>query len=699
MENIQLSYPAYFLILIAIISLVYAVSLYFRESKLKESRAWLPAVLGFLRWASVLTILFLLLTPLLKLLSTEEEKAIIVIAQDISESIPASTDNSQLNTLNSDFEDLKASLNEDYRVDEIYFGQHVELERNDSLNANSTNISEALQYISDSYEDENLGSVILVSDGIFNEGRNPIYTDMQLVAPIHTVALGDTSLRRDITIKNILHNRIVYLNDKFLIETDVQAYNAKGIKTQIHISKLNNGQRTHLSTQAVNIDKDRFFQTYRFELEATDIGNQSYRISVDGINNELSFNNNSRTAYVEVLDARQKILLLANSIHPDLKLLKKVIESNKNYELDIRYADDQSVNYSSYDVVILHNLPSSSYTMDQQIQMWNSNKTSLFYILGNSLDINRFNELQDVIKIEGGNFKMNDVTAVKNDNFSVFTSTEEFDQEIAGFVPLKSIFGNFILNPGSNSLLYQRIGSVETDYPLLAYRDANGQKIAVLSAEGIWRWGLMEYFEKDDQPICAELINKSIQYISQKDDKRQFRAFSNKKNFKENESILFDAQLYNDNFELINTPDASLTIRNSDNEIFEYIFSKTDSYYVLNAGRFPEGSYQYNASLDYNGKALSSSGSFNVQSIALESYDLTARHDILLSISDKFGGQRIYADELMRLDTLIKNDRNIRTVMYQKVQTKPFLDWPFILLFVVILLSIEWFLRRYFGSY
>ena len=699
MENIQFSYPLYFLAVIALVALGYAISLYYKESKLKETRTWLPGLLGFLRWTGILTILFLLLSPLLRLLTTEQEKSIVVIAQDISESIVSNSDSLEYTGVQNSLNTLRSSLKDNYRVEEIFFGQKVELELQDSLNSSSSNISSALEYISETYEDENLGTIVLVSDGIYNEGKNPIYTDLQISAPIHTIALGDTSVQRDITIKNVLHNRIVYLNDRFLIEADIQAYNAQGSKTNINISKIVDGSARLISSQAVNIDSDRFFKSYRFELEAESVGNQRYVISVDGITNELNFNNNSRTAYIEILDARQKILLLANSAHPDIKVLKQIIESNKNYEIDIQYAENLASQGNEYDVVMLHDLPSERYPISENLTNWKSRKTPLFFIMGNALDVNAFNEIQDVLAIEGGSYRMNDVTAVKNNSFSNFTNTEEFDKSIESFVPLKSLFGNYTLSPGSQSLLNQRIGSVETEFPLLAYKDANGHKIGVLAAEGIWRWSLMEYFENEDQAVCKELINKSIQYISQKDDKRQFRAFTNKRNYRENESILLDAQLYNDNFELINDPDASLTIRNSENERFEFLFSKNESYYVLNAGRFPEGDYQYTAELDYNGKQLSSSGNFSVRSIALESYDLTARHDILLQLSDKFGGERLYASNANSLDSLITNNKNAKTIMYQKAQTKPLLDWPVILLIVLILFSLEWFLRRYYGSY
>ncbi len=699
MQNIQLSYPNYFIFFIVIIALVYAISLYVNERKLKENKSWLPSVLGILRFLGVMLILFLLLGPLLKFIETEEEKPRIIFLQDRSNSINAASDSTVLQELQSQIETLKQEIEAGHIIETFEFGQGITSNELDSLNAMSTNISSVLEYISENYEDQNVGSIILSSDGIYNEGKNPLYADLQLSVPIHTIALGDTSRRRDILIKNILHNRIVYLNDRFRIESDIQAYNAKGAKSELVLSRIINGNKQVLQRQNINIDNDRFFETYAFELEANQVGNVKYLLEVTSIPNELSYLNNRRNIYIEVLDSRQKVLLFANSVHPDIKLIKKLITANKNYEIDVVYADKALSSADSYDAVILHNLPSADNNIEAYIQNWQKEKIPLFFVMGSQTDRGAFNTSQSVLNLTGESFSLNNVTPVINLDFSPFTNSDAFTSRVNSFVPLKSPYGEYQVDPAAQVLLFQKIGSVETPFPLLAYNDVNGHKQAVLAGEGIWRWGLMEYFESENQDMSKELITKSIQYISQKEDKRKFRAFSNKRDYRENESISLDAQLYNDNYELINSPDVNLVISNQENERFEYIFTKSQDFYVLNAGRFPEGEYRFTASTEYNGNQYTSGGSFSVQSIMKEEYDLTARHDILNQISINTGGQMFYPENASEIASVISNDNNIKTVMYQKAVTKPIIEWPWLLGIVILILAIEWFMRRYFGAY
>lgn len=699
MENIQISYPAYFLVFILIAALVFALGLYFRERKMSETRKWLPIFLGFLRYISIFGILFLLLTPLFKNLLTERQKPFIVIANDISQSIPESTDEDDIDSLEIKKDALISNLSGDYEIVEIDFAEKMRFNKQDSVNTESSNISAPLEYISESYEDQNLGAVILISDGIYNEGKNPLYADIRISAPLYSVPLGDTSIRTDLMIRNVLHNRLAYLDDQFLIEADIQAYNSAGSNSVLKLYKIVNGQSVLLESQPVSIDKNRFFKSYQFEVKADQVGNVRYQLNLGRITNEISYQNNSRNLYIEVLDARQKILLLANAPHPDIKAIKSIISENKNYEFSLYYPGENPGSLNSYDLVIFHNLPSQRNPVKNFIDQINTIKMPAIYFAGSSCDIGKFNEIQDVIKLEGGKANLNNVTPVLEDEFKLFTLSDNFKSHIDNFVPLKSLFGNYIKSPTNTTLLNQKIGNVETKYPLISFSDFNNHKQAVIAGEGIWKWRLMEYAEFENQDITSELLIKSIQYITSKEDKRPFRAYSNKKSYKENESISFDAQLYNASFEAVNDPEAYLVITDEEGKNFDFTFSKSNNYYILDAGRFPEGNYNYTAHANYNGNKLTASGKFSIQSVLKEKFDLTAKHSLLYQLSQKLNGEVIFPGEFEKLETLIIENESIKPVLYQKTETESLLNLKWLLAFFILLLSIEWFFRRYFGSY
>lgn len=699
MQNIQISYPWYFIIVIVFIALLYAAFLYFRDKRLNESKPGLSYILGFLRFLSILGILFLLLVPLFKNLLSDQQNPIIVIAQDKSASINNATDNTTIESLNIGLENLVSKLDGDYDFVHINFAERLDLNRSDSIANQSSNLSAPLEYISDAYEDQNLGAIVFVSDGIYNEGKNPLYTDLSISAPLYAIPLGDTTTRKDLVIKNVLHNRIAYLKDRFLVEVDIQAYNSSGESARVSISKIENGQGRIIDSKNLTFNKNDQFESVQFELEANEVGNNKYVVSISRKENEISYSNNSRNVYIEVLDARQKILILANAPHPDLKSLKTVINSNRNYEAEIQFVKDFQLNLKTYDLIVLHDLPSSKYPSAIVMDQISKLKMPALFILGANTSVSDFNAAQDVINLTGSSNNLNSITPVIKSNFNLFTLSDNFSSTINKFVPLKNLFGDYKLKSGTQVLLNQQIGNIETEFPLLSFNDYNNHRQAILCGEGIWRWRLIEYAENENHDVTDELVMKTLQYISQKEDKRPFKAFSNKRIYKENESILFDAQLYNASFEAINTPEAFLKIRDEAGKVYDYTFTRSNEYYVLDAGRFPEGNYNYTANTNFNGKDLNSSESFSIQSIVKEQYDLTAKHDLLFNLSQKYNGQLVYPEDISNLTEIISSNETIKPIVYQKTQTEPLLNLKWLLGILILLLAIEWFFRRYFGAY
>ena len=147
MENLQLSYPSYSVIIIAVIAILFALGLYFKDARIKENKAWLPKVLGLLRFLTILGILFLLLMPLLKQFTTDEQKPVVVILKDESASIQASTDASTLQSTNTGLESLINGLSEKFEISEFSYAENVTTNPSDTIRPESTNISAPLEYI------------------------------------------------------------------------------------------------------------------------------------------------------------------------------------------------------------------------------------------------------------------------------------------------------------------------------------------------------------------------------------------------------------------------------------------------------------------------------------------------------------------------------------------------------------------------
>src|SRR5690606_27280055 len=149
-----------------------------------------------------------------------------------------------------------------------------------------------------------------------------------------------------------------------------------------------------------------------------------------------------------------------------------------------------------------------------------------------------------------------------------------------------------------NVLISQQAGKLVTTMPLLVFAEDHQRKIAVLAGEGIWRWRLEDFQENSSHEAVDELLIKTVQFLSVRDDKRKFRAYPAKNAFDENEPVILNAELYNDAFELVNTPDVHVSIKNTEGKSYSFVFSRTANAYILDAGVLPSGSYSYSATTE-----------------------------------------------------------------------------------------------------
>lgn len=693
---LSFQYPVWYILFCVLLGALYASVLYFRENSFREQSVWLQRGLAILRGTVVTLLAILLLSPVLKMMVTDIRKPIVVLAQDASESIGIANTPPQYQ---ANFEALQKALGDNYDVKTYSFGEKVRENFDFSFKDKQTNISNLMQSVYDLHAGQNIGAVVVATDGIYNEGASPLYAAAKLNAPIYTIALGDTTPKRDIAIKRVFHNNIVYLGDKFNIQIDVAATNCVGANANLTVSRIDAaGNASGVGAATIAVVGNSFFATKEFTLDAPQAGVVHYRINVSGVSGEATTANNVKDIYIEVLDARTKVLILANSPHPDVAALQQTLSANKNYQVTIGYVNDLKTNVSEADFVILHQIPSLTNGADAIFSALNARRTPRLFIVGSQSDLVKMSAAQNIMSIKGDIKTTNDVQGILNPNFNLFTLDNSF-KEIQNFNPMLAPFGDFKEISGGQVLFYQKIGKIDTKYPLIMLGEQQGIKTGIIAAEGIWKWRLFDFMQHQNHDIFDGLMSKMIQYLSVKEDKRKFRVAVEKNIFKENEPIRFTAELYNNSYELINEPDASLILTNSENKQFSYTFSKSGKSYTLDAGILPIGNYKFKGFTNFAGQKYEAEGAFSVQPIQLELYETTANHSLLKGMSQQTGGAFFEPQNMLAVADSIKAKNTIKPIMYSSYKTDTALNLKFIFFLLLALLSAEWFLRRYFGAY
>ncbi len=286
MQQLVFEYSGWYVLICLLVALTAALFLYFRTNEIPESYKFWKYGLAFLRFVSVFTIALLLLSPLWRRNITKLQKPILVVAQDASTSVGdflKKNDPDYLSQLNKMVDNLK----KDYQVETFSFGEKMINELPNEFSDRVTNISELLEELSARFAGSKLGGVVLASDGIYNQGSNPLYTAAKLAVPVFTVGLGDTSTRKDLIINRIFHNQIVYAGDELEVQTDVLAKNLIGKRSKLSLVEVNAGKTRLLKSVDFIIDKSSFFNSFSLTIPASLPGTRYLRLIASPVEGEV----------------------------------------------------------------------------------------------------------------------------------------------------------------------------------------------------------------------------------------------------------------------------------------------------------------------------------------------------------------------------------------------------------------------------
>lgn len=692
--EITSEYSSWFIMVCAALGGLFTFVLYRKNAQLKELASWVIYTLKGLRFFSVFLISLLLINPLIQKWVTQTEEPVIIIAQDNSESI--------LNNKDSVFykeayplklQELIADISSEYKVVTMPFGADVQDEKSVlDYSEKRTNYSKLFDEIEAKYAGENIGALILATDGLYNEGANPKFYNFKQLYPIYTLGLGDTTQKSDISVAEIQHNDIVYMGNKFPVNVGVNAQLLKGEKAKITIRT----KGKVIAERNFVINSNNQYHTEKFVFEAESEGTQRYLVSVTEFENELNVNNNISQMLIDVIDNRDKVLILANAPHPDVAAIRGALETKDNVELKVAMISNMEVVYDAYNLIIAH-----GFGADENLPIWRKvweSKVPLMAVLKSDVNLNTINNLDLGFEVSGARGKPNNITGSLNDGFNSFKVSANVQKFVLNAPPLLSPYGEVNGFQRSQVFLFQKLGNVATDFPLCYMGSRNGVKTGWFFGEGLWRWKIYDFQENESAQNFNELIGKMAQYLSVKEDKSRFR-LAMKRRFTESENIKIGAEFYNSSYEVVNEANASLKVFNERDEEFDFEFTPIGNTYALELGRLPAGVYRYEAKASSNVENFTKGGKFVVSPLNIEWEKVAADFNVLINLSEKTKGQFFEAKDILAITDVFKDRSKFPSITYRSETKKPVVHEKWIFFFILLLLTTEWVLRKYKGRY
>ncbi|HCW06402.1 MAG TPA: hypothetical protein DGG95_03440 [Cytophagales bacterium] len=677
-----------FILLCAIIGVGYAFVLYQSKHPWSEKiNRWLFAG----RAISVFLISFLLVGPILKLINQIYEKPEVVLVLDNSSSLKDKIDSVKIQ---HELSQIANQLKETGYTVSIKNLSGSEIEK-PKFNFKTSDINGALKNIQANYEDKNLNSIIVFTDGIYNTGVSPLYSPWRV--PIQTVGLGDTIEHPDLILKNVAYNKIAYQGNQFPVRAEVAIQNLN--QTDVSVSVFKSG--SIIAQQKKNVS-NKSFLTFDFLIDAKDKGIARYEIVVGNAVGESSLKNNRRNIFVDVVEGKKKILLVAPAPHPDIKALREVVEKNSNYEFvvhipGISKTDSKLLAPGQAELVIFHQPFDADMKTATLYNAFSKSKTSLLLVIGSKTNLRALPSNNIPLQFES-TFQKDEVTPFVNSAFHDFDFAETSNTMFSRFPPTHVPFGKFSYPQNAKVLLNQRIGTVQTDRPMLLSWDDNGRKIAVFIGEGLWRWRLEEYDLTEKTEVFDGTFSKLIQYLSTLDDKKKFKFAPIQNEFSETTPAIFEGQVYNDLFEKTYGHKIEIQLKDESGKISNYNYTLSAGGEKYEIGGLKEGSYQYTASTLINAKKEIVSGQFLVAEQNIEQQNLVADFGLLRKLATQTGGKFYKANQV---DVLLSDYQKTeaKSLVHSEEKFSPLVQAQWFFFLILCLISVEWFLRKYLGSY
>ncbi|MBE14841.1 MAG: hypothetical protein CL867_01185 [Cytophagaceae bacterium] len=663
----------------AILALGMALFQYYYKTRFITSRNKWYAVLRFL---TIFALLVLLINPSYTKVTYYSEKPSLAIAIDNSASVAHLDAAGQSGSIYTRFRESEP-LNKTFDISYFSFGSTLTPLDSLTYTASQTDISSSLRTLQDIYKDDT-APTIFVTDGNQTYGEAYQYTARNYQHPVYAVVVGDTIVYDDLKISQVNVNKYAYINNKFPVEIFATYNGRQSVSSRLIVKEGN----TTVHSQSVQFDPEKRSEIINVLLPATSVGVRQYKITLNPVTNEQNTTNNSRNFAVEVIDQKTNIAIVSDLVHPDLGSLKKSIESNRLRKATFLSPQQAFGQLNEYQLVILYQPTANFKSVYDEIEELNKNTIT---ISGPNTDWRFLNQNQSIVRKEITR-QSEEVQPIYNRNFSSFIIEEiGFDD----LPPLETSFGELQLLEKVDIALYQRIGQLETEDPLLITSDNNGRRAIYIFGSGLWRWRAGSYLEARSFEKYDNFVDKLIQYAAS--NKRKSRLNIDYESFYYgNNQVLLYAQYFDKNY--VFDPRAAINIEATHKEsgqVYQAPFLLQKTAYQIDLGNLSPGEYTFSVTVKDQG--LTRTGQFTIVPFAVEKQFLNADMDRLRAMTDATDGAVVMPQQLSNfIDTLV-NDKRYRPVQKQNKNTVPLIDWKWLLAFVIILLSVEWFMRKYNG--
>jgi hypothetical protein len=712
--SITLGGNLFFFILLALLAM--GAGYFFYRFTLPPLPIQLRIILASLRSASLVILLFILFEPVFQHIRTEEQLPSVAVLVDDSRSIMIQDKPGPRSELVQQLlrENPLGVVEPNIKVKYYTFAAKLkETTRNisDSLrfDGDETNIADAFAGLKERLQRENIQAVVIISDGNYTAGKNPIYDAEAFGVPFSTIGVGDTAEQKDILIAKVLTNDLVYADTRVPVDVTIKSSGYNGDKVEVLLLE----GKTVIDRTTLTLNMVAHEYPIQFSLEPKEEGIKKLTVQVSHLPGEITEQNNARTVFLRVLRSKLQIILVAGEPSPDVAAVRQALSEDRQFTVHSFIQKNPGEFYEgaftqllldSADCIAFIGYPtavSNNTSLEMLKETIDRAKKPLFFINGKNISYQRLVSFGAHVPFTS--------TAVNAGE--IFVSPAIIDQQ--KMHPLITLGGEYTADswhqlppiykcqtifhakPEAIILAAVKLQPSILNEPLVVIRNVNRQKSFAITGQGIWRWQLLAQGRSQTRQFLPLLVSNAIRWLTTRDEEKNVQVISTKEIFTTAEPIEFAGQVYDEQLKPVTDAELTVVIKRGDGSFSVVLNSIGNGRYEGTFNGIGEGDYAYTATAMSGGKSYGTDkGTFTVGKTNIEFLETKMNKSLLEQLAYRTGGKYYDLSAAGRIgEELSEEGRFTSKEIIHRGEIELW-NWKYLAGLIIVFLGVEWFLRK-----
>ena len=607
--------------------------------------------------------------------------------------------NSYIDNVNSYF---ASAVKNDKETQNYYFDYKVynANEKSFVLDGEATDLGKVIVHIEE-VESELVGAII-ISDGQVTKGEQKQSQLKDLPIPIYTIGVGDTIPLVDVAIQALEAPTVVIKGEEMEINVTISSHGRVHDRVNVLLYK---GKKL-LGSKFIQLQGDGSLSNAKFRIAPQTLGENNYIVKTSVLADEINIKNNNQFFQVTVLKDRYKVALITGSPNFNTGPLKKIIKNIPRVELDHYIQQGEkfisSINKfwsTSYELIVFDNFPLAPISNRwQQIlaKKLVSQKSSLFLVAGPNTDNKSAESIYPFFHVQHSKNIIEDNKSrqwywSENDLILKYLDNDLFDPNNNEnlFPPLHP---KIFIETGDNisTLAYY----VNSSIPLLVSGEVEGLR------SGIWTssdFSTLYYkmTESEHQDISGSLLNNLFSWLMRTSGENELYFRVNKNLYQQGEEVHVVGSHFDNDSKDISSLTGYITLSSEENTpiTYELNYNPVNEQWETRFLAGKPGSYSFEITLENENDIYTQHGSLFIDESQIELNQVSVNNEILQIISSLTNGKYVPWESRAELIGNIKPELKKEII----VKNARLNENIFCLAFLILLISIEWYIRRLIG--